>query len=246
MPAANRTLALFALPLALAACSYADDREQAGNQVAAAANGTDPALASALQDQIMVDPRLGQQANGDAVRPPAQPYSGALPAEGVVANNAPPPTGGLMHAPPANAAQPCTKCQAARDTTTLGALAARQADGRTSACASSLSYSASWATRLPADLPLYPQARVSEAAGSTSGSCALRVVSFSAAQPMQTLIDWYYTRAVRAGYSSEHQADGDEHVLGGARNRDGGAYMIYFTSRADGGTDVDVIANNGS
>jgi len=247
MPAASRFLVLFALPLALAACSYSDDRDAAENQLAAAgANGTDPALTAALQDQIMVDPRLGQQANGDSVRPPTQPYSGPLPSDGIAANNAPPPGDGVLHAPPPNPSQPCTKCRAARDAATLGGLAVRQGDGRTSACAASLSYSAQWATRLPADLPLYPQARVTEAAGSTSGSCALRVVSFSAAQPMQALIDWYYTRASRAGYSAEHQADGTEHVLGGARDRDGGAYMIYFTARADGGTDVDLIANNGS
>lgn len=209
-------------------------------------NGTDPALSAALQDQIMVDPRLGQQANGDAVRPPAQPYSGPLPPEGAVANNAPASTEGLMHAPPASTAQPCTKCSAAREAVTLGGLAARQKDGRTSACAASLSYSVSWASRLPADLPLYPRARVSEAAGTTSGSCALRVVSFSAAEPMQQLIDWYYTRASRAGYGAEHQADGNEHVLGGARDRDGGAYVAYFTPRPDGGTDVDLVANNGS
>ena len=34
---------------------------------------------------------------------------------------------------------------------------------------------------------------------------------------MQTMLDWYYTRASKAGYASEHQADGDEHVMGGTR-----------------------------
>jgi hypothetical protein len=247
MPAASRFLAPFVLPLALAACSYSDDRDAAANQLSAdGANVTDPALTAALQDQIMVDPRLGQQANGDSVRPPTQPYSGPLPPDGVAANNAQPSAEGVLHAPAPNPSQPCAKCQAARDSVTLGGLAARQRDGRTSACASSLSYSATWATRLPADLPLYPQARVTEAAGSTNGSCALRVVSFSAAQPMQALIDWYYTRASKAGYSAEHQTDGSEHVLGGTRDRDGGAYVIYFTARPDGGTDADLIANNGS
>ncbi len=51
-------------------------------------NAADPALASALQDQIMVDPQLGRRANGDAIRPPGQPYSGAVPNDNVAANAA--------------------------------------------------------------------------------------------------------------------------------------------------------------
>src|SRR3546814_10232620 len=39
----------------------------------------DPALADALADPILVDPDLGQQANGDALRPPDRPPSGGLP-----------------------------------------------------------------------------------------------------------------------------------------------------------------------
>ena len=39
-----------------------------------------PALAEALQDQIMVDPTLGGQANGDSVRPPGRPYASPMPA----------------------------------------------------------------------------------------------------------------------------------------------------------------------
>jgi hypothetical protein len=55
----------------------------------------------------------------------------------------------------------------------------------------------------------------------------------------------YYTKAVRGGYTAEHQVDGDEHILGGTRDRDGGAYVLFVTSRADGGTDIDLVANNG-
>ncbi|HWU95084.1 MAG TPA: hypothetical protein VN029_05770, partial [Sphingomonas sp.] len=102
-----------------------------------------------------------------------------------------------------------------------------------------------WAQRLPRDLPLYPQARVTEAAGSTAGQCQLRVVSFSASQPMQVMLDWYYTHAIRAGYTGEHQVDGAEHILGGTRDKDGGAYVLFLTSRPDGGTDIDMVANNG-
>ena len=243
--ARSRTYCLsLLLPLALAACGGADS---VSNTDQAAGNAADPALASALQDQIMVDPQLGRQANSDAVRPPAQPYSGGVPDDAVAANGDKVNMEGLMKAPaPVPSDKNCSQCAAARDSVTLGGLAARQKDKRTSQCAGSLTYSAGWANRLPADLPLFPQARVTEAAGSEAGKCALRVVSFSASQPMQAMLDWYYTKAVKAGYSSEHQLDGKEHILGGTRDRDGGAYVLFMTARSDGGTDIDMVANNGS
>ena len=233
---------LVVLPLALAACSGSSEDEASANS----ANGADPALTSALQDQIMVDPALGQQANGDSVRPPGQPYSGGVPADGVAANGDAADTANLMHAPaPTTADKNCTQCDAARESVTLGGLASRQKDGKTSGCAANIQYGAGWAQRLPADLPLYPQARVSEAAGTDGGQCALRVVSFSSAQPLNVMIDWYYTKAVKGGYTAEHQIDGEQHIMGGTRDKDGGAYVIYLTSRPDGGTDIDLVANNG-
>lgn len=232
-----------ALPLALLACSRADDAS--GDADATAINAADPALASALQDQIMVDPQLGGQANGDAVRPPAQPYSGGAPSDSVAAPGKI-DNGQLLRTPaPVAAGKDCKECAAARESVTLGGLAARQVDARTRGCAANLQYSAAWAQRLPADLPLYPQARVTEAAGVQGGKCALRAVSFSAPQPIQTMLDWYYTKAVRAGYTAEHQLDGQEHILGGTRGRDNGAYVLFMTSRPDGGTDIDMVANNG-
>ncbi|MEO5866827.1 MAG: hypothetical protein ABIS14_01010, partial [Sphingomonas sp.] len=121
----------------------------------------------------------------------------------------------------------------------------RQRDGATRGCAGALHYSASWANRLPADLPLYPDARISEAAGA-DGRCALRAVSFVTTASLQQVIDWYYTRATKAGYSADQQSDGGEHVLGGTRNRDGGAFALFVTARRDGGSEVDLIANKGN
>lgn len=232
------------LPLALAGCGGAD---MANNTLSDAelGNAADPALTGALQDQIMVDPQLGRQANGDAIRPPSQPYSGGVPDDAVAANGSKVDTAGLLKAPAPVSGKECPQCVAARESVTLAGIAARQTNARTKACAGSLKYSARWAQRLPADLPLYPQARVTEAAGA-QGNCALRVVSFSAAQPMETLLDWYYTKAVRAGYSAEHQVDGAQHILGGTRARDDGAYVLFLTARKDGGTDVDLVANNGA
>ncbi|WP_431471025.1 hypothetical protein [Sphingosinithalassobacter sp. LHW66-3] len=231
------------LPLALAACSGGS--EQTNADTMDGENVTDPALASALQDQIMVDPSLSQQANGDSVRPPAQPYSGAVPPEGVAANGST-IEGELMRAPaPVQAGSDCEQCQNARESVTLGGLAARQQNRELGGCAADLQYSASWAERLPRDIPLYPHARVVEAAGADGAACQLRVVTFSSPAPMQTMLDWYYTKAVRAGFTAEHQVDGAEHILGGTRERDDSAYVLFMTPRPDGGTDIDLVANNG-
>jgi hypothetical protein len=61
---------------------------------------------------------------------------------------------------------------------------------------------------------------------------------------MQRLLDYYYTKASDAGYTAEHHAAGAEHVLAGNR-RGGGTFMATMRARADGGTDVDLMADGG-
>jgi len=252
-----RYLAWACLPLALAACGKKQDEgnidsldaELTGNTQG---NSRDPAMMSALQDQIMVDPALAGQSNNDSLRPPQQPYSGAVPPDSVAPSKTAEASdlsgtgsssGGKSAPAPSG---DCPQCKVRDDSVTLGALAKRQSDRKTRDCAGGLHYSTAWMQRLPADIPLYPDARVDEAAGSATGGCALRVVSFSTAASVKSVVDWYYGRVTSAGYSAEHQADGGQHVLGGTRARDGGAYVIYAQSRGDGRTEVDLVANNGN
>lgn len=232
------------LSLALIACGGPAQQNDidALDEELAATNGDDPLLASALQGPIMSDPDLRSKANADAVRPPAQPYSAPVPALDVApASDA--ADGALLHVPAPSGA--CSQCAVARDALTLGALASSQPNRRTSGCAAALRYSAAWANRLPTDLPLHPQARVIEAAGAEGNGCSLRAVSFAVSRPMATMLDWYYTRATKAGYASEHQTDGARHVLGGTRARGGGAYVVFMTERADGATAIDLLTNGG-
>lgn len=215
------------------------DAELTANALAVAA---DPALTAALRDQIMVDPQLVQQANDDSIRPPTRPASGAIPADDIAgAVPRPAMTEALRPAPAASA--DCPHCVAARASLTLGALAEAQG-GKAGRCAATVAYSAGWANRLPAGVPLYPDARVAEAAGADGAGCALRIVSFASAAPMQRLLDFYYTKASAAGYAAGHQADGAEHVLGG-RRKDGAAFLAVMRPRAGGGTDVDLMAEGG-
>ena len=251
-----RSLSWLALPLALAACGTRTapegnldslDAELAGNT----ANTSDPAMRGALQDQIMVDPALAGQSNADPIRPPQQPYSGAVPpdsvagsrTDGTVTASGSSSSGGGKPAPAPS--KNCPQCKVRNESVTLGALAGRQADKRTAGCARNLQYSTGWAQRLPSDLPLYPDARVDEAAGASGNGCALRGVSFSTGASIQAVLDWYYGRATAACYSAEHQSDDVQHVLGGTR-RDGAAYVIYLDTRSDGRTEVDIVANNGN
>lgn len=230
------------VPLALAAAALVAGCHSNKKKVDAldnslVANDQDPALMGALNDQIMVDPTLTKQANGAAVRPPAQPYSAGTP----VTAGADQATGPLRHAPAAG--KDCPECTSRKGALTLGELASRQGAGM-GTCSADVKYSAGWVNRL-GDLPVYPGAQVSEAAGSNKPGCALRIVSFTTTAPADRVIDYYYTQATKAGYDGEQQTDGKERVLGGTRAKDGGAYVVFVDPSDGGGSSVDLVVNNG-
>ena len=137
----------------------------------------------------------------------------------------------------------CRDCAAAKRSLTLGALAEGGSNAGAAGCAGDIRYASAFALRLPPALPLYPDARVSEAAGKDGNGCALRVVSFASNAPLTRVLDWYYTHATRGGYSASHQTDGAEHVLIGARGD--AAYAVYLSPREGGGTSVDLVSNGG-
>lgn len=225
--------------LALGACN----REPDANALAEldnslAGNTTDPALASALEDQIMVDPRLAGPASGrnaatagvPVVPPGPKPSAAEL---------------GALKRAPAPRATPAEVQPA-----TLGALAAekrteKRGGSSGKGCVSGLAYSTTWAAKMPAELPVFPRARVSEAAGRDDGDCRARAVSFATAADIGQVVDYYYTRATAAGFTAEHVLEGKEHVLGGTRESDGAAYYILARALPRGGTEVDLVANNG-
>jgi len=130
----------------------------------------------------------------------------------------------------------CPACRKADGALTLGELARRQS-AATAPCATRVTYSAGWANRLPAAVPLYPDARVREAAG--NDACGLRVVSFASSAPVGRILDWYHARVTRAGYSADHQASGAQHVLGGTRGD--AAYVVYVAADPAGGSQIDLI-----
>src|SRR3954469_12602567 len=72
--------------LALAACSSGNQNNLAEMDNSLIGNGADPALTSALEDQILVDPNLVQQAHPTSVRPPETPVQAQYPADGAGGN----------------------------------------------------------------------------------------------------------------------------------------------------------------
>jgi hypothetical protein len=213
--------------------------------------GSDPAMNAALDDRIMVDPDMTDSANVNVVKTADKPLSGALPPdngyEGSDASGEQLDSAKIIHAPQPTivAAEDCKSCGSNR-AVTLGGLAedagVRRGKGT---CDAKLAYGAAWASRMPFEFPVYPKGRVKEAGGVEGGICDIRVVSFTTSAARQDVVDYYYTRAKRSGYSADYELRAGEHMLGGTRDTDSGAYVITFTAQSGGGTAVDIVANNG-
>lgn len=205
----------------------------------------DPVVKGALEDKIIVDPKLAGQANQNAVGPGNQPVDGGIPAirgskatADANAAGAAAAGGTLITVPEARPMEDCDNCSANRPVT-LGALARENGAG---SCDAKLTYSNVWADRLPAAFKVYPRALLREAAGVAGGKCNIRVVNFQTAASKQAVLNYYHTMARRAGYTSEHRSDGSEHMLGGTK----GAQAFVIMLRTDSGmTDVDLVASGG-
>ena len=180
-------------------------------------NAADPAVKGALEDQIMVDPQLAAKANAHSIRPPDEPYSTPLP-----------PDERMTH-------------KVGQVPATLGQSAQSGINASQSGCNFAVSYSARWATRLPADLPIYPQGHISEAAGSDTPSCHLRVLSFTSSAPPTSVADFYLTHGHDAGYATTLNRD----TIRGTRAKDGAMIVIMLASSNTGGSQVDLVTNAG-
>jgi hypothetical protein len=198
--------------LALAACN----RGEGENNLADLANAADPAVTSALNDQILVDENLATQSNKNAARPSPTPAGAPYPAP-----EASPAAPGKAAGPPAALAGP-KGCSDARR----------------------FHYNMAWANKLPQNFPVYPGGKVTEAAANNSGGCSTRVVTFATADHWQRVLDWYHTKAVRAGYTSEHQVREGDHILAGSNEADKGAFYLIVTPKGKG-SEAALIANNG-
>lgn len=218
----------FAGLLALAACGSGTDNNLSALDNELLGNGADPALTSALEDQILVDPNLVQQAQPNSARPPEGPVQAQYPGPEA-------PAGGQLAASGGATRPGGTRVQSAT-ARTIG----QEAGG----CGAALSYGPEWAGRLPAEFPAYPGGRITEAAGSTAGDCRLRVVTFTTGDPHNRVLEYYRSRATRAGFDAEVERRGEDLLLGGVNQRTDGAYVVIVTPRRNG-TEVALVVNNG-
>lgn len=217
-----------AIGFTLAACGGGEDKASL-NQLDSKLGGkgdVDPALTAALEDQIMVDPTLSAQANEDSIRPPTEPNQSPIPAD-------------------RDAAQTGSAATASQ---TLGGLAVDQASGdnkkQFTGCSLDVQYSADWSNRLPVDVPLYPQARVSEAGGSDNENCKLRAVTFGTAAAPRALVDFYATVAKRGSFAVGQKTAGAETTVSGTRANDGSAFYAIIQPNGSGSS-VDLVTNRG-
>lgn len=212
----KRTVVALAVLVALAGCSGGKDEQANLAQLDAQLTGNAGDAAAAIQP-------------GDA------------PAASAAATKL---AGGALRSTPA--AKPCPDCSAGpgagKKADTLGGLANQQGN---TACGK-VSYGNQWAKSLPEPFTLYPGATLAEAAGVDGKTCRLRVASFTTPVAMQAVMDFYYTRATRAGFDAEHVIMDGDHVLGGTRTRDDGAYILTFKPGKAGGTAVDIVASHES
>lgn len=208
----------------------------------------DPAMTAALQDRIMVDPDLvGQnRANAAASLPDGD---GSIPTEvsspeAVAAARA--DALSLVGGPGRmeKAPKPRSVSGALPEGSTLTAAArAAASPGGTENCAEAATYTANWAAKMPETFPVYPRGAVQEAAGTDSGKCRLRVVNFLTPVPLAEVMDFYFTRASKAGFQVDHAMIDGENTLGGSHQ--GSSFVVYARSQKNGLTSVDLVTNGG-
>jgi hypothetical protein len=202
----------------------------------------DPAMSGALGEQIMVDPDMAGgkgaalAANSGQVDIPAEQRS----PEAIAAarDEAAKAAGGALKGAPAAAEGNAASLM---ESAATAAQVAQQSKAASTDCTKKVQYSATWAAKLPAALPVYPRGAVQEAAGTDSDGCALRVVNYVSPVGVSDIMDFYYTLASKGGYGAERRMDGEDNVLGG--RKDGLAYVVYARPLANGLTEVDLITS---
>lgn len=233
-------LVLFAVfpALLLAACGGGE------KQQGEAADG-DALEASALGDDIMVDPDLasGNLANSavaadlrDGILPPERRSPEAIARARADALALVGGSGSLRKAPAASGG---TNSGAGQALTAAAKAAASPGGGGD--CAANAAYSTSWAGKLPEAFTVYPLGAVQDAAGNDEAGCSLRVVTYLSAVPLNEVLDYYYTRATNAGYSAAHAMDGDYNVLGGTREK--ASYIVYGRTLPTSATEITLVTS---
>ncbi|WP_147270790.1 hypothetical protein [Alteripontixanthobacter maritimus] len=202
----------------------------------------DPATQAALNDQLMVDPDLVNQNEGNAALTGGA--SQALPA--------------ITFAADAQARARRKASELAKSSATLelpddrfvkinmrplGAmpvagqrLASVMGDG---SCDAPLSYAHQWSVELPDTLPIYPMAAVIEAAGGNGERCKARIVRAVAPVPREDVLAFYSMLLGNAGYARKFgNTDGEYRIVA---TKEGRTLIVAATDASDGTSQLDYL-----
>ncbi|MBA4161544.1 MAG: hypothetical protein C0515_05605 [Novosphingobium sp.] len=214
----------------LAACSGA---EEANNQP------RDPVAAAALDDPLMTDPDLTGPNQGNAALHGGLP-DGAVPpfkrsAEEIAAAKL--EAERLLGRPIPTAPDAASSAKSSRLSGAATMQAIAEASGLGGDCAGKLEYSAIWAARLPAPLPVYPRGHTLVAGGSDQAGCKLRAVRYVTPVDPGDVIAFYHASASAAKLPAARSGEGDDKVLSGK------GYALFVRKRGDGLTEVDLVTS---
>lgn len=233
----RHTLIAFCAPIALlAACSdKADD---------AAPDEMDPASEQALNEDLMTDPDLAGSNEANAALSGSS--DGSLPTinrspEAIASarSRAVQMVGGADALKPAPTPRALSGTDSPTRAMTQAARAAVSPGGLN--CAEQVQHTTSWAAKLPPAFPVYPRGSTIEAAGSDTGSCALRVVTFRTPVPLDDVLAFYNTRALGDGFGVEHVTMGGDNILSGTKGE--AAYVVYGRRLPSGLTEIDLVTS---
>jgi len=234
------TLALpLAAALTLSACGGSADEEQPTAE-------SDPALSGALGEQIMVDPDLvGQNrannaagiASGDGSVPTIDLGPDAVAVARAAALQDVGGPGQMRKAPEPRKVGGTLPADAAL----TAAARAAASPGGSGNCAEKAQYTMQWAAKLPQAFPVYPRGAVQEAAGTDADGCSLRVVNFLTPVPIGEVMDYYFTRASKAGFSTQRVLQDGDDVMGGVKG--GSSFVIYARGVPSGATEIDLVTS---
>jgi hypothetical protein len=223
--------------IGLAACS------DAGADPArdAALIAKDPVIARALNDPLMTDPDLASRNDAAAaigfVDSNALPVIAATPETVKLAQEA------MRLALLEDGALPDLPApQAGKGGAVLGPMSAPEellgAVGAPAACALPLREDFALAASLPAPAAIPPRAMVVQAGGADAPGCAIRIVRYLAAAPVEDVLQYHYVTARRAGVAPERfAAPGDSIVAGKGTER----LAVHVRRAANGLTGVTLV-----
>ncbi len=199
-------------------------------------------MAGALREPVMIDPDLsGMNQRGAALTGGGAPvatipldeqgaeFAAAAKAEAVRL------AGGALQSAPASSGSGVT----AHGET--AALTARNVLGAGNGCLAKLTYTAAWAARLPESFPVYPRGHVRQAAGADGDDCHVRAINFRVAVTPDDVLNFYFTRARKAGFAATRRSDGGAHMLSGDKGDT--AYAVLVRTGEDGLAEVDLVTS---